>query len=557
MTHAREEKSSAAEERSVLKALAAVGAASLAVRALRRRAHNEPEVADADLGASEARLRALMRDRFRGVPLVVVANREPYTHSFDGDAVRVSTAAGGLVTALEPLLRATGGTWVAHGAGTADAATVDDRHCVAVPPDLKEYTLRRVFLTAEEEAHYYSGFSNEALWPLCHNAFTKPVFRRADWIAYQQVNRRFADAALETSKGLILLQDYHFALAARFIRDVDAKQTIGSFWHIPWPSAEIFCICPWSEALLDGLLALDVLAFHTRPYCLNFLDTAERTLDCRVNRQKMTVEYRGHMTRVRAVPISIPYPARDSDACADVSHLRQQLGIGEKVHVSIAVDRVDYTKGIIERLRAIDALLEKAPDLAGRYLLIQIAAPSRGSVAAYRDLEQAIRNEVDRVNERWATAEWKPVKLIMETLSRAEVLPYYQLADSALVTPLHDGMNLVAKEYAATCGRGRGVLILSQFAGAAEELRTALQVNPYDAEGVAEAIRTAIDMPRGEREWRIAGLHAALKRNTIFDWAAKLLLELAESTAKQKERESYGKRDRAVDGPLFGSVARA
>jgi trehalose 6-phosphate synthase len=483
------------------------------------------------------------------VPLVVVANREPYSHRYVAPGeIEVTTAAGGLVSALEPVLRATGGTWIAHGSADADLESCDSDGCLAVPPDLPQYTLRRVFLEDAEAERYYSGFANEALWPLCHNVFTKPSFRDEDWRAYRRVNQRFAAAALERTSGVILLQDYHFALAGRFIRDADRSQVIASFWHIPWPSAEIFRICPWTEELLDGLLALDLLGFHTERYCTNFLDTVEQTLDCEIDRRSMTVRYRGTTTRVRAIPISID--PSDFRRPAFAEELRGELA-GPNVHVSVAVDRIDYTKGIVERYRAIESLLERHPELRGRYLLLQIAAPCRSNVSAYRDLESLVSSEADRINRRFGHDGWQPIKLLVRNVPRNEVLRYYSIADSALVTPLHDGMNLVAKEYAALCTEERGVLILSRFAGAAEELRSALLVNPFDTDAVADSIYQAIHMSRSERQARTRAMHAAVSSNTIFDWAGTLFAQLRFIAGERSGQPGHAFRQR---GSAFGTA---
>jgi trehalose 6-phosphate synthase len=443
----------------------------------------------------------------------------------------VTTAAGGLVSALEPLLRATGGTWIAHGSADADVQTSDEHGCLAVPPNRPEYTLHRIFLDEKEAQRYYGGFSNEALWPLCHNVFTKPSFRREDWLAYRRVNERFAAAALDRARGVILLQDYHFALAGRFIRDTDSSQLTASFWHIPWPAADVFRVCPWADELLDGLLALDLLAFHTERYCANFLETVEQTLDCVVDRVKGTVRYRGMVTKVRAIPISID--PSEFEPTSDDGFRRQVAN--RDVHISLAVDRVDYTKGILERYNAVEALLERHPHLHGKYVMVQIAAPCRSNVAAYRDLEQLVVSEAARINDRFSRDDWAPIKLILRNVPRNEVLRYYAIADSALVTPLQDGMNLVAKEYAAMCHDDHGVLILSRFAGAAEELHSALLVNPFDTDAMAHAILSAIQMPSAERRSRVSAMQRALKRNTIFDWARKLFSEL-NSIARERNQ---------------------
>jgi trehalose-6-phosphate synthase len=517
------------------KTIAVVGAASLAMTVWKRRpVMNAAVVPLAPLPSNRDQLHSVVRESNVQPGLVVVANREPYIHEHGtGHDIIVKTSAGGLVTAIEPLLRTFHGTWVALGSGNADRRVVDQNDSVPVPPHAPEYTLKRVFLEAEEEQRYYAGFSNEALWPLCHNAFVKPIFREEDFRAYQRVNRRFAAAALAASRGVIVLQDYHFALAARFIKECDPLQTVGSFWHIPWPPAEIFAICPWKLEILDGLLALDLLGFHTAAYAQNFLETAARFVDCSVDRVAMTVDYRGKRTHVRAVPISIEYPLPHEKVDRDGE--RRRLGIGNDVHVSIAVDRVDYTKGILERYRAVEKLLETHPELIGRFTLLQIAAPSRREVPAYETLEQQIRAEASRLNERFGASHWLPIKLLLESVPRAEVSRYYHLADSAVVTPLHDGMNLVAKEYAASCSGDRGVLILSEFAGAAQELHAALAVNPFDVEAVAAAIHRAVTMSSGERRWRVSSLHRVLATNTIHDWTGKFFAYLATAADSQKK----------------------
>lgn len=537
----------------IVKTVAAVGAASLAIGALTRRSRSAAASSPAPQPAAATDL--------RGAQLVVVANREPYIHekSESGEIV-VKTSAGGLVTAIEPLLRACKGTWVAHGSGSGDRQVVDGESSIGVPPAAPEYTLKRVFLTAEEEERYYGGFSNEALWPLCHNAYTKPLFRSEDWAAYKRVNQRFAAAAVDASRGVIVLQDYHFALAARYVRELDPTQLIGSFWHIPWPAPEIFSICPWKEEILEGLLALDLIGFQTVGYARNFLDTVARFLDCEVNRANMTVDYRGRRTSVRAVPISIEYPVADAEC--DRNAEREKLGVAASTHLSIAVDRMDYTKGILERYRAVERLLEQHPELRGRYTLLQIAAPSRRGVPAYDALEKEVRLEAARLNARFGEGTWRPIILMAESVARPEVVRYYRLADSALVTPLHDGMNLVAKEYAATCTSDRGVLILSEFAGAAEELRAALIVNPFDVGAVADAIHSAVKMRGTEKRWRNASMHRVLARNTIHDWAAEFFRQLSLAAAERPKGDiaidiRSSRIDRSSSQHYFAATGRA
>lgn len=479
-------------------------------------------------GDGAERLRAAAEAEVSGGGLVVIANREPYAHEWGaGGAVTVQRPASGLVTGIEPILRACGGTWLAHGGGSADRVHSDRLGRVAVPPEKPEYTLRRVFVQEEEYERYYSGFANEGLWPLCHMAHTQPSFRAADWLSYQSVNDTFARAAVEetSASGVLLVQDYHFALVPRLVRARAPHAVTSLFWHIPWPNSEVVGICPWKEELLEGILGADIVGFHTRQYCLNFLETVQRYLECRVNLDEMSVSYGGRETRVRPYPISVewPYPAATRTAG---SMLRRTLGIPADAHVSVGVDRADYTKGLLERVDAVEQLLEDTPSLAGRYVLVQLASPTRTRIRRYRQLGSDLQEAVDRVNARFGTKEWQPIRLQMRTFSPDEVRQHYAMADSALVTPLHDGMNLVAKEYVAACEDDDGALVLSVFAGAARELDGALLVNPYDTRQVSQAILRAIRMPLAERRARMQEMRAQVASHSIYDWSEKLLTDM-------------------------------
>jgi trehalose-6-phosphate synthase len=460
--------------------------------------------------------------------LVVIANREPYAHEYRGDGkIVVQRPASGLVTGIEPILRACGGTWIAYGGGSADRISADRSGRVAVPPEAPEYTLRRVWIGEEEYERYYSGFANEGLWPLSHIAHTQPSFRAADWLAYQGVNETFARAAVEDAgaDGLLLIQDYHFALVPKLVREQAPHVVTSLFWHIPWPHSEVVGICPWKEALLEGMLGADVVGFHTRQYCLNFLETVQRYLECRVDFDEMSVTLGGHRTLVRPYPISVewPYP---SAARNEGASLRTALGIPAGVHVSLGVDRADYTKGLLERVAAVETLLEENPSLRGRYVFVQLASPTRTRIRRYRQLAEDLEEAVERVNARFGTETWTPIVLQMRTFSPDEVRVYYAMANSALVTPLHDGMNLVAKEYVAACEDEDGALVLSTFAGAAKELEGALLVNPYDTGQVAQAILRAVRMPLAERKARMQTMRAQIASHSIHDWSAKLLADM-------------------------------
>lgn len=464
-----------------------------------------------------------------GARLVVLANREPYVHEYVDGEIVVQQPASGLVTGIEPLLIATGGVWIAHGSGSADREVVDERSVVAVPPEDPKYSLRRIWLTDEEVTGFYEGAANEALWPLCHLAYTKPVFRPSDFEAYRAVNRKFVDAAVEAMdrRSIVLVQDYHFALAPSMLRERGTRAAIHLFWHIPWPPAEVFQLCPWGEALLRGMLGADIVGFHSLRYCHNFVESCRVILQCEVDDDALAVRLDGRTTHVKRHPISIEWPA-DAPSREEGRQVRERLGLAEDVHLSIGVDRVDYTKGLLERVAGVERFFELHPERKRDYVFLELASPSRMGIESYRQLNETLVAEVDRVNERFADDRWKPVILERETLAPDDLRAHYAAADSGLVTPLHDGMNLVAKEYVASCVDDVGVLILSEFTGAAEELREALLINPYDRDGIAHAIHSAIEMPREEKIERMRSLRRRVAEHTIYDWATDILQDSVE-----------------------------
>jgi len=482
------------------------------------------------------RLAVHLSSRLEDGRLFVVSNREPYMHLRRGKAVIVNQPASGLVTALEPVLRACDGTWVAHGSGDADVDMVDVNDRLLVPPDDPHYTLRRVWLDKEEEQGYYYGFANEGLWPLCHIAHTRPLFRASDWKHYQDVNRKFADALLEemqnVSKPVVLVQDYHFALLPRMIKQSRPDARVAIFWHIPWPNPEAFGICPWQRELVDGLLGADMIAFHIQSHCTNFLQTVDRVVESRIDWEHFSVQRLDHNTTVRPFPISVEVaegaagPPRES-AYEERATLLKNLGV-EAALMGVGVDRMDYTKGILERFLAVERFLEKYPRYQGVFTFVQIGAPTRTHIKRYHDLQAEVEAEADRINWRFQADQWKPIVLLNRQHSHQEIAPYYRAADLCLVTSLHDGMNLVAKEFVATRDYERGVLILSCFTGAARELRDALQVNPYDIDQTAEAIRAALEMQSDEKQMRMQRMRRQVRENNIYRWAGNLIGELCE-----------------------------
>jgi trehalose-6-phosphate synthase len=505
----------------------------------RNAAENEARLRDAAESMWTAdRLSVQLRARLENGHLVVVSNREPYMHQRNGKEVEVIVPPSGLVTALEPVLTACDGTWIAHGNGNADPEVVDAHDRLRVPPEDPRYSLRRVWLTKEEEEGYYYGFANEGLWPLCHIAHTRPLFRAADWQFYQDVNQKFTDAVLaeieNVAKPVVLVQDYHFALLPRLIKEKRPDARVAIFWHIPWPNPEAFGICPWQQQLVDGLLGADLIGFHIQSHCNNFLETVDRVLESRIDWEHFSVLRQEHRTIVRPFPISVDFT--DDDAAAnnksgsdriDRSTLLRSLGV-EAAFMGIGVDRVDYTKGILERFLAIERFLERYPSYQGKFTFVQIGAPSRTHIKRYHDLFAEVEAEADRINWRFQGGKWKPIVLLTRQHSHREIDPYYRAADLCMVTSLHDGMNLVAKEFLAARADEQGVLILSQFTGAARELRDALLINPYDIDQTAEAIRAALEMEPEDKQLRMQPMRKVIKEHNIYWWAGTLITELCE-----------------------------
>ena len=490
-------------------------------------------------------LRGILHGELRGDEVIVVSNREPYIHVRQNGSITVRRPASGLVTALEPIMRACSGTWIAHGGGSADREVVDshDRLTVPPPPEKAAYQLRRVWLTEEEESGYYYGFANEGLWPLCHIAHVRPTFRTGDWEQYVKVNRAFARAVAEESKSdnpIILVHDYHFALLPRMIRESLPAATVIAFWHIPWPNPEAFAICPWREELLDGMLGSNILGFHTQFHCNNFVDTVERLLEARVDRETFTVTYKGKPTAVKRYPISVEWPPSLAGA-PPVATCREQVrrrhGLPASHGVAIGVDRLDYTKGIEERLRAVERLFEIRPEWVGKFTLIQIAAPTRNRIEQYQQYDTRVRALAARINERFAGDGPPPIVLKVEHHQPEQIYEYYRGADVCIVTSLHDGMNLVAKEFVSARDDDRGVLILSQFTGASRELPEALIVNPYDTDQCAAALHMALTMPAPDQRARMRLMRSLIREFNVYRWAGRMLMEAAGMRRRERVLE--------------------
>src|SRR4030081_2619828 len=468
-------------------------------------------------------------------------------HVFNGKdkSINVIVPASGVVTALEPVLVACDGTWIANGSGSADREVVDAQDHLRVPPDHPSYTLRRVWLNDEEDKGYYEGFSNEGLWPLCHIAHTRPIFRPEDWLQYQNINRRFADVVLQEMEGtespILLAQDYHFALLPRMVKEGRPDARVAIFWHIPWPNAEVFGICPWQRELVDGLLGADLIGFHIQTHCNNFLETVDRALEALTEWDRFAVNRQGHVTRVRPYPISVAFSENSHafnetpSSGAERAALCEELGI-EATLLGVGVDRVDYTKGILERFRGIEHFLELNPYFQRRFAFVQIGAPSRTHIDRYRNFLNEVSAEAERINARFQAGRWKPIVFLRRHHSHQEIGRFYRAASVCLVTSLHDGMNLVAKEFVVSREDNRGVLILSTFAGAALELSDALLVNPYDVQQVAEAIHRAVDMSEEQQASRMRHMRLHVREHNIYRWAANLLSDLTEIRIDTPER---------------------
>ncbi|UCH52160.1 MAG: trehalose-6-phosphate synthase [Chloroflexota bacterium] len=465
---------------------------------------------------------------------MVVSNREPYIHILSGDEIQCIIPASGLTVALDPVMQACGGVWVAYGNGSADREIVDEKNRISVPPDEPCYTLRRVWLTKEEEEGYYLGFSNEALWPLSHIAYTPPNFDENNWDIYKKVNQIFADAVLEEigdKQAFVFIQDYHLALLSRMIKAKNPQVITAQFWHIPWPNTEAFRICPWGEEILDGLLGNDLLGFHIRYHCDNFLETAKRMLESRVDNERSAISRGGRTTLVRPFPISVDFSRITRDAAEaeveeEMEEIRRRWQLGDEF-IGIGIDRLDYTKGIPHRLNALNKFLAKYPEYRGRIIFFQLGEPSRVHIKKYRELNSEIDDMVEELNWKYQSGAWKPIVYIREHLSPATLLAFNKLAHFCIVSSLHDGMNLVAKEFVSSRTDEDGVLILSRFTGAARELTEALPINPYATDDFAEAIKRAIEMPKEQRQARMKKLRQVVEENNVYRWAGNIISELA------------------------------
>lgn len=514
-----------------------------------------------DLDWSPTMLRNVLSHKLPGTEVIVVSNREPYIHNREGNQIMVQTPASGLVAAIEPIMRACGGTWIAHGSGSADRDTVDRFDRIRVPPGAPDYTLRRVWVSDEEQNGYYYGLANEGLWPLCHMAFVRPNFREDDWSQYKLINARYAQAVASEAKSpdpIILVQDYHFALLPSMLRKRLPDATIITFWHIPWPNPEVFGICPWKEEIIAGLLGSSVMGFHTQFHCNNFLDTVDRFMEARIDREQSFVAFGVTESYVRPYPISIEWPPaamkNQKPVAVCRAAVRKRLGLADDVRLGVGIERFDYTKGILDRLRAVDAFLTGHPEWKNRFVFVQVAAPTRTKLAAYSALQVEATELARDINARHGGPD-QPIVLVVRHHEPGEIFELFRAADLCIVSSLHDGMNLVAKEFVAARDDEQGVLLLSTFAGASRELTEALIVNPYNARSMGAAIEQALLMSAAEQRERMRLMREIVRLRNVYRWAGQMLLDAAE-LRKRKHILQIASRQRSSTELLSRAQAR-
>lgn len=490
------------------------------------------------------RLKAFIEENFSEETLIIVSNREPYIHKKDGLGIKVETPAGGLTSAMDDVLRATGGTWVAWGCGTGDKDVVDSRNCVEVPPQNPEYILKRVWLSPGEADNYYHGYSNQMLWPLCHITLDRVYFRKKFWEGYKNANRTFADAVLEEADkdAVVWIHDYHLCLVSKMLREKKAELTIAHFWHIPWPDWSVFRVCPQSKEILEGLLGNDLIGFQIPLFVKNFLACVKECLDADIDYQHSTITYRGHITRLKAFPISIDYDKFNSMASSQrtvkmMKNIKDRYGLAQG-YIGIGVDRLEYTKALIKRLQAINLFFERYERFRKKFTFIQIAIPTRIK-EPYISYKKTVEELISKINEKYSGGGWKPIIYIDKKVEHKDLVAYYRMADVAIISSVYDGMNLVAKEYVASQVDENGVLILSEFAGAAEYLEGAILVNPYDIEDFSDCIKNALMMSQKEKTVRMVMLEKQLNENDIYKWISDILHDVLRIASMKHKKCCY------------------
>ncbi|MBU1197115.1 trehalose-6-phosphate synthase [Candidatus Micrarchaeota archaeon] len=474
-------------------------------------------------------LEGVIKNRLKNRLLVIASNTAPYVHFFQKDKVQHRIGTGGVVSALNAVLEASGGTWVAASQGDADSEAMDKDGFISVPPKKPAYRFRPLFLSKGDTNGYLHGVSNAAIVPWAHNAYVRPRFEEAWWKSYEKVNRQFADAIIKSigdQDGFVWIQDYQLSLCSQYVKEKRPDLVVAQFWHVPWPNADVFKVNPWGEHILKGLLHNDLLGFHVPQYGFNFVDAVDQTLPARIDRESNTIHYQKGQTVIRHFPISIHYQGIHQEAKSirppALNQIRKNLG-GTSQRFLVGLERFDYTKGLIEKFRGFDRFLEKNPEYQGKVTLVQVASPTREAVKEYRDYADDVVRVIEEINWKYEMGRWQPIILLHEFVSRQMLLSLYRLADACLVTSLHEGMNLVAKEYVTSKTDGDGVLILSKFTGAARELKSALLINPFSTHEISDAIKQAMEMPKAERMERMHQMQTYIREHDVFQWAADML----------------------------------
>lgn len=489
-------------------------------------------------------LRAFIEENFADKKLIIATNREPYVHKKAGSVIKVEKPAGGVTSALDDVMRAVGGTWVAWGSGSGDKEAVDSRDCVMAPPENPSYTLKRVWLSPAEADNYYHGYSNHLLWPLCHITLDRVYYRKRFYEDYKKVNQYFASAILKEAEkdSIVWLHDFHLCLVPKMLREKGAGLTIAHFWHIPWPDWSVFRVCPQSKELLEGLLGSDLIGFQIPLFAKNFIECVSESLNAAIDYQNSTIDYNGHTTRLKAFPISIDYDKFNSMASLPqtkkaMENIRRRYAI-RNGFIGIGVDRLEYTKALIKRLQAIDLFFERYERFRGRFTFIQIAVPTRMK-EPYISYKETVEGLIKKINKKYSKDGWRPIIYIDRKIEHKDLAAYYRLADVAIISSVYDGMNLVAKEYAASQVDEKGALILSELAGAADELEGAILVNPYDIEGFSDSIKTALSLPQKDKAARMSLLRTQIEENDIFRWVINIIHEMLAVSSMKSEKCRY------------------
>jgi len=474
----------------------------------------------------------VIKKNFPGYKLITASNRQPYIHHLKKGKVAATRGPGGVITALDPVMRRLGGTWVCSGAGEADKLVAKNGK-VEVPPQNPSYTLKYIWLTKSENIGYYYGFSNQALWPLSHLVFMKPVFRNQDWEIYKKVNKKYAKSISRQIKGkkaVVFIHDYHLALVSKYLKKTDPQVKTIMFWHIPWPTYDIFRILPQRKEILKSMLSHDLIGFHIGYFGTNFLDAVSAEIEAQINREKNTVRYQKHISKIGGYPISIDFDGiNESSKSKEVQNMSKELEEEfnlKEYKIIIGLDRIDYTKGIIERIKAIGCLLDRQPQLKGKIKFIQMGEVSRIHLPQYKKLNERVNNLVEEVNFKYSKGHWRPITFVRRHLDFKEVLSFYQIADLCIVSSLHDGMNLVAKEFVSSKFDLTGALILSRFTGACRQLEGALLVNPYHTENFSKRIFQALTMKETEKKKRMKKLRESIYQDDIWNWIGKIISDL-------------------------------